>query len=255
MERFLPDDGTESPRGAAHPSRPEISTKSSVRSGPGRLADPRASATVEQTGLVLMIAAALARLLAYSLPAGDAGPGRELGNRTANRIACGPRALDACHHHPAVEVYGWPLARLLTRLAPVPAAQTGPDGRPLVPVDFRYCRRPSCAVPAAGERGLRLTASNRRITAFTEVNDQRSGGGGVDLTWWLYRPGLGWQAIRRKVGPAEIEAASGTRVRLADTPVLVPLETLDGRNHVSFPADEQPPWQWRVGSIHGPRAR
>ena len=60
-------------------------------------------------------------------------------------------------------------------------------------------------------------------------------------------PRLGWEAIRRTVGPAEIEAASGTRVLLSDTPMLVPLETLDGRNHFRFPAAEQPPWQWRVG--------
>lgn len=215
----------------------------------------RASATIEQTGLILLLAAAFALALAFGLLPGEAGPGRELGNRIADRIACGPRAPDACRRHPAVEAYGWPIARVLRQLAPLPMARPGPDGVALVPVDFRYCRRGSCALPQPGERGLRLTTSNRRITVFTEVKDRRPSGGGVELTWWLYRPTIGWEALRRTVGPAEIEAASGTRVLLKDTPMLVPLETLDGRNHVDFPAVEQPPWQWRVGSIHGPRAR
>jgi hypothetical protein len=37
--------------------------------------------------------------------------------------------------------------------------------------------------------------------------------------------------------------------------MLVPLETLDGRNHIRFPAGERPPWQWTVGSVHTGRMR
>ena len=39
---------------------------------------------------------------------------------------------------------------------------------------------------------------------------------------------------------------------LLDTqdPKLVPLETLDGRNHIDFPASEEPPWRWRVESVY-----
>lgn len=219
------------------------------------LASDSGSATVEQAGVTLALLVAFALTLAFVLPPGDAGPGRELGRRIADRIACGPRAPDACRHHPAVEAYGWPVARVLRHLAPVPPARIGPGGVGLVPVDFRYCRQAGCAVPRAGAEGLRLTTSNRRITAFTEVEDRRRSGDGLELTWWLYRPTIGWQALRRTVGRAEIEAASGTRVLLKDTPRLVPLETLDGRNHVRFPIDERPPWQWRIGSVHGPRAR
>jgi hypothetical protein len=215
----------------------------------------RASATVEQTGLILLLVAAFALAISFGLLPGRAGPGRELGNRIAERIACGPRSPDACRHHPAVEAYGWPLARVLRHLAPLPRARVSPGGAALVPVDFRYCRQAGCAVPRGGGDGLRLTRSNRRVTVFTEVADRRASGGGVELTWWLYRPTIGWEAVRRNVGPAEIEAAAGTRVLLKDTPMLVPLETLDGRNHVRFPASEQPPWQWRISSVHGPRAR
>jgi hypothetical protein len=220
-----------------------------------RLDSDAGSAAVEQTGLVLLLAGTVALAAAFGVLTGGAGPGRGLGNRIAETIACGPRAPGVCRHHPAVEAYGWPIARVLRRLAPQPVARTGPGGAGLVPVDFRYCRQAGCAVPIAGADGLRLTTSNRRITVFTEVDDRRASGAGVRLTWWLYRPGLGWEALRRTVGPAEIEAASGTRVLLKDTPMLVPLETLDGRNHVSFPAAERPPWQWRVASAHGPRAR
>jgi len=220
--------------------------------GPG---SERGSATVEQTGLVLLLAATFALLLGMFVLAGEDGPGRGLGERIANRIACGPREPDACRHHPAVEAYDWPLARALSALAPVPVARPGPDGRALVPVDFRYCRTPGCAVPGAGPAGLRLTASNRRVTAFTEVVDRRRTDGSAELIWWLYRPGIGWEAVRRTVGPAEIAAASGTRVLIADTPLLVPLETLDGRNHFRFPAAERPPWQWRLSSNFNGRMR
>ncbi len=227
---------------------------SEQRGGSGRSSE-RGSATVEQTGLILLLAAGFALLLTFGVLPGANGPAGGLGDRIADRIACGPRAPGSCRHHPAVEAYGWPLARVLRQLAPLAMARPGPDGVALVPVDFRYCRRASCAVPQPGQRGLRLTTSNRRITAFTEVEDRRRSGGGVELTWWLYRPTIGWERLSRTVGPADIDAASGTRVLLGDSPNLVPLETLDGRNHIRFQSGEQPPWQWRVGSIHGPRAR
>jgi hypothetical protein len=220
-----------------------------------RVSGCRGAATVEQTGLLLLISATLAMLIGFGLLGGESGPGRGLGTRIAERIACGPRAPDACRHHPAVEAYGWPLARVLRQLTPTPMGRPGPDGSVLMPVDFRYCRRTSCAIPASGEGALRLTASNRRVTYFTEIHDRRQIDGTAELVWWLYRPGLGWEALRRRVGPGEIEAASGTRVLLSDSPMLVPLETLDGRNHFAFPAGERPPWQWRVGSIYTGRMR
>ncbi|MGH2982471.1 MAG: hypothetical protein ACRDKV_10575, partial [Solirubrobacterales bacterium] len=135
-------------------------------------------------------------------------------------------------------------------LAPPPAARPGPDGKPLVPVDFRYCRRPSCAVPRPGSAGLHLTLSGRRTTAFISIEDLRRSRGFVVLSYWLYRPSLGWERLVRRATQADVEAASGTRVLLRDDPNLVPLETLPGRNHYDFPAAEQPPWQWRVPSLY-----
>jgi hypothetical protein len=115
---------------------------------------------------------------------------------------------------------------------------------PLAPVDFRRCRQESCAVASS----LHLTASGRRPTAFTEVDDERRTLGWVQVTYWLYRPGLPWERIVRRATQADVEAASGTPVLLKDDPMLVPLETLPGRDYYDFPAGEEPPWRWRIRS-------
>ena len=122
----------------------------------------------------------------------------------------------------------------------------GPGGLPLVPVDFRRCRRQSCAVAA----GPHLTASGRRTTAFTQVEDRRRDLGWVEVAYWLYRPGLGWERVVRRATQADVDAASGTAVLLKDDPALVPLETLPGRDHYDFPAGERPPWQWHVAALY-----
>ena len=207
----------------------------------------RGSATVEQAGLAALIALLVLAGIASVAAGGGIDSGRELAGTIARRIACAPRLPDACRHHPLVPAYGWPLARLVRALAPTPTAKTGPSGLPLVPVDFRRCRRESCAVPLPGPAGIHLTASGRRTTAFTEVSDRRRSGGPVRVTYWLYRPGIGWGRAVREAGTAEIEAASGVRVLLRDDPDLVPLETLPGRNHYEFPPGEEPPWRWRIG--------
>jgi hypothetical protein len=80
------------------------------------------------------------------------------------------------------------------------------------------------------------------------VQDARRAGGQVRVTYWLYRPGLGWERIVRTAGAAEIAAASRIRLNLDDDPALVPLETLPGRDHYDFPPGEQPPWRWHVPS-------
>jgi hypothetical protein len=204
------------------------------------------SASVEQAGLVALIALLLLAGIAAVAAGGEVGAGRGLAGAIAKKIACAPRIPDACHHHPLVPAYGWPLARLARALAPAPQAAPGPSGLPLVPVDFRHCRRESCAVAA----GPHLTASRRRTTAFTELLDRRRSDGWVELTYWLYRPGLGWERIVRRAGQAQIDAAANIPVLLKDDPALVPLETLPGRNHYDFPADERPPWQWQVHAAY-----
>jgi hypothetical protein len=205
-------------------------------------ASEQGSASVEQAGLVALIALLLLAAIAAVAAGGEIDAGRGLAGAISKRIACAPRLPDACSHHPLVPAYGWPLARLARALAPLPEARSGPTGLPLVPVDFRHCRRESCAVAA----GPHLTASRRRTTVFTQIDDQRRSRGWVELTYWLYRPGLGWERQVRRASQADVEAASGTPVLLEDDPALVPLETLPGRNHYDFRASERPPWQWGI---------
>jgi hypothetical protein len=211
-----------------------------------RKSSQRGSASVEQAGLVALVALLLVAAIAAIAAGGKVDAGRALAGALGRRIACAPRLPDACRHHPLVPAYGWPLARLVRALAPPPATRSGPSGLPLVPVDFRYCRSESCAVAA----GSHLTASGRRTTAFTEVTDRRRALGWVEIAYWLYRPGLGWSRVTCRATQADVHAASGTQVLLKDDPALVPLETLPGRNHYEFPADERPPWQWHVHALY-----
>jgi hypothetical protein len=211
-----------------------------------RRAGERGSASVEQAGLAALVALLLCAAIAAVAAGGEIDAGRELAGTLGRRLTCGPRLPDACHHHPLVPAYGWPLARLARALAPPSTARPGPSGLPLVPVDFRWCRRESCAVAA----GAHLTASRRRTTAFTEIDDRRRSLGWVELTYWLYRPGLGWERIVRRASQGEIEATHDVPVLIQDDPALVPLETLPGRNHYEFPVSERPPWQWHVGGAY-----
>lgn len=202
----------------------------------------RGSASVESVALAALIALLLGAGVAAVAAGGDIDAGRQLAGEIGRKMRCGPHLPDACSHHPLVPAYGWPLARLTRALAPAPVAVPGPSGLPLAPVDFRRCRQESCAVAA----GPHLTASGRRPTAFTEVVDRRASTGLVEITYWLYRPTLGWSRATRRATAADVDAAAGVEVRAEDDPALVPLETLPGRNHYEFPAGEQPPWQWHI---------
>jgi hypothetical protein len=214
------------------------------------MASERGTASVEGAGLTVLVALLLLVAIAALVARGKVEPDRGLGGTIARRLACAPRLPGACRHHPLVPAYGWPLARLARALAPPPVARLGPSGLPLVPVDFRRCRRESCAVPLPGAAGAHLTASGRRTTAFTQVDDRRRSLGWVELTYWLYRPALGWERIVRRADSAQVEAAGHVQVLLKDDPALVPLETLPGRDHYEFSPGEQPPWQWNVAALY-----
>jgi hypothetical protein len=205
----------------------------------------RGAASVEYLALAGMIAMsiviAIAALVASPPRRGD----RELGEMLARRIACPPRYPVPCGRNPLALAYGFPLGKLVRYLAPAPSTVAGE-----LPVDFRYCRRASCAAPG-DDPGL--TVSGRRVTEFIAVEDQRSAGGPVRVTYWLYRPRLRWDRIVRTAGPAGVAAASSIRLNLEDDPALVPLETLPGRDHYLFPPGDEPPWRWSIASQ--PRGR
>jgi Flp pilus assembly pilin Flp len=217
-----------------------------VRSAEGRPSAygdaERGQATIESAALAALIALLLVAVIAAVAGGGEVKAGRELAGAIGRRIVCAPHLPDDCHHPALVPAYGWPLARLARALAPPPEPLPAADGLGLVPVDFRRCRRESCAVAS----GPHLTASNRRTTDFTQLLDHRAADGMVELLFWEYRPTLGWRAVRRVATAADVEAAAGTDLLTTQDPILVPLETLPGRNHYDFPAGEVPPWQWQV---------
>jgi hypothetical protein len=200
----------------------------------------RGSASVEYVALAGVIGALILVAIAALVASPPRRADRELGEMLARRIACTPRYPVPCGRNPLALAYGFPLGKLVRSLVPTPAVEAG-----VLPVDFRYCRRPSCAVPSSDPG---LTSSRRRVTEFTSVEDRRRSGGGVRVTYWLYRPGAGWRRIVRTAGAEQIAAASRIRLNLEDDPALVPLETLPGRDHYLFPRGEEPPWRWSIAS-------
>ena len=199
------------------------------------------AATVEHAGLSLLLALLLVAAIA-ALASGSDEAGRELGSTLARKIRCAAVGPGPCWRDPLTEAYGRPLAGAVRALAPIPATRPGASG-PLLPVDFRRCRSESCAIP--GERPG-LTASNRRVTAFVAVDDRRRGGGPAEITYWLYRPTLGWEPVVRTASSADVARLASTPLLDSDVPVLVALETLPGANHYDFVAGEEPPWRWQI---------
>ena len=191
-------------------------------------------ASVEYVGLVGMIGLLIVVAIAALIGSPPTRDNRELGEMLARRIACPPRYPVPCGRNPLALAYGFPIGKLVRYLAPAPAVIAGE-----LPVDFRYCRRASCAAPESPG----LTSAGRRVTEFTSVEDLRGSGGPVRVTYWLYRPGQRWERIERAAGAAEMAAASGLRLSLEQDPALVPLESLPGRDHYPFPRVERPPWQ------------
>lgn len=196
------------------------------------------AASVEYVALAGVIAAVILVAIAALVASPPGRADRELGEMLARRIACTPRYPVPCGRNPLALAYGFPLGKVVRILAPTPGVKEGE-----LPVDFRYCRQASCAAPGSDPG---LTSSRRRVTEFTSVEDRRRSGGGVRVTYWLYRPGAGWERVARTAGAEEIAAASKIRLNLEDDPALVPLETLPGRDHYRFPSGEEPPWRWSI---------
>jgi Flp pilus assembly pilin Flp len=211
------------------------------------MGDRTGAASVEHVGLAILVAVLMLAGVAAFAAGPPADEGRELGTAIARKLRCAPRLPGPCWRDPLTEAYGRPLAGLVRSLAPAPAPRGHAGGPPLVGVDFRHCRRASCAT-WTGDR--RLTASNRRTTAFTSVVDRRRAGGGVEITYWIYRPTLGWESVVHRADAADVAAAARTPLLETADPKLVPLESLPGRNHYDFPRSEEPPWRWRIESVY-----
>jgi len=211
--------------------------------------DARGSASVEHLGLVALLAVSLIALLAVLTAESTEDGDRSLASTLARKIRCAAQGPGPCWRDPLTGAYGRPIAGAVRALAPEPTAISGPDGQPQAQVDFRRCRRPSCAIPVPGPLGARLTTANRRTAAFTAVEDGRAGGEPVRITYWLYRPGLAWERVVRTASSARVGALAQTQLLESSNPKLIPLETLAGRNHYEFAALEEPPWRWRVNAV------
>lgn len=199
----------------------------------------RGAATVEHAGLSLLVATlAIAAIAALASRPSDSG--RELGFALARKLRCAAQGPGPCWRDPLTEAYGRARAGAVRALAPPPRALPGPTGAALLPVDFRYCRTVGCAAPGP-RRGL--TASNRRVTSFVAVRDTP---GGAEITYWEYRPTLGWRDRVVVAGGDDIAALASTPLLEEQVPTLVSLETLPGANHFVFRAAEEPPWRWQI---------
>src|SRR3954468_7381357 len=126
-----------------------------MRSRPDRR---RGAATVEYVALAGMIGVLIIAAIAALVASPPTRGARELCGMLGRRIACPPRHPVPCGRNPLALAYGFPLGKLVRSLAPVPSASGGE-----VPVDFRYCRQPSCAAPGSDPA---LTSSRRRVTEF-----------------------------------------------------------------------------------------
>lgn len=136
-------------------------------------------ATVEWTGLVLLVALALGALVAF-VPVVD---GRSLGSSLAHAIVCGARGDCDRGNGALVAAYGRDDAQLLRRFAPNIVYEPGTY---TLPVDFRRCRSHACS-DAPDDQALDSFHSSRGVPAatFTHVVHRD---GDTFLQYWFYYP-------------------------------------------------------------------
>jgi hypothetical protein len=139
----------------------------------------RGQATVEWSGLVLLVAIALAALVAL-VPVVD---GRSLGSQLAHSIVCATRGDCRRGHDRLVGTYGEADAELLRRFAPNIVYEPGTH---TLPVDFRQCRSHRCS-DAPDDPGLDTSRSNRGVAAAAFTRVVRAGGE-TFLQYWFYYP-------------------------------------------------------------------
>jgi hypothetical protein len=161
----------------------------------------RGAATVEWTGLVLVVAATLA--------AAGAVAGALHAAPLARAIRCAVLAGCRGEDRGLAVAYGDEVAGQLRAWAPGFVYE---PGTLTLPVDFRRCRAHRCAdaPDARGQDVWRSATGESRATVFTHVVDRRAGGGSLYLQYWLYYPDSTYQGTAY--------AISRTRV-VRDTPV------------------------------------
>lgn len=191
----------------------------------------RGQASVEWLALVMLVALLLAALVA----SGVRPPGTGLVEALAGRLLCAVGA-GACGQTPAlVAAYGPEIAAEVRRHAPGLAFERGETS---MPVDFRKCRRRSCA-GHDGRGPLGATSGGRQPVAFTRVIDCRrpdeqpecdgeARRGNLYIQYWFYYPDSAtfrgvpvlerrgyhphdWESLQIRVGPdGRVEARASS---------------------------------------------
>jgi hypothetical protein len=143
------------------------------------MAAQRGQATIEWTGLVLLVALTLAAVAAV-IPVVD---GRSLGSQLAHSIVCATRGDCDRGNDQLTDAYGREDAELLRRFSPNIVYEPGTH---TLPVDFRRCRSHRCS-DAPDDPSLDTARSGRGTpaAAFTRVVHT---GGETFLQYWFYYP-------------------------------------------------------------------
>jgi hypothetical protein len=134
----------------------------------GRGAGERGQATIEWTGLLLLVSLLMVGLLAV---AGARLPAPNLARAIAAKLVCAVRLSDACSaHSQLVAAYGPELAAQIAARAPEIVYE---DGMTALPVDFRACRGRGCG-NGAESGAVWASDTGQPTTAFVHVVDCRS---------------------------------------------------------------------------------
>jgi hypothetical protein len=143
------------------------------------MGDERGQATIEWTGLVLLVSL----LLGGAVGVRPHVDGRSFGGFLAHRMVCAARG--GCDDGEAElrHAYGERDARLARRFAPNIAYESGEES---IPVDYRRCRTRACAdAPDDRDLDAHRSSTGTRATVFVRVIRR---GGRRYIQYWLYYP-------------------------------------------------------------------
>ena len=143
----------------------------------------RGAASVEWTGLVLLVAVVLG--------SGLWAAGLVDGSGLARRLRCAIAEVACERSRPALEsAYGGEVALLVRDYAPGIVFERGAR---VLPVDYRRCRSRRCSdAPDHQGRNVWSTSQRLRATVFTRVIDRRASGGDLFIQYWMYFPDSTW---------------------------------------------------------------
>ena len=164
-----------------------------------RLRHPHGAASVEQAGLVLLIALLLVAAISAIAARGPDEAGPQLGSALARKLRCATRLPGPCWRDPLTEAYGRPLAGSVRALASTPGAVPGPDGS--APRAGRLSILPPTELrgPVPAGRPHDLQPARNRLPPRSKTIAGR--GAASRVTYWLYRSGdrLGSRGPHREV--------------------------------------------------------